>query len=202
MQFDSDEQMLIQTVEGYLESHEMPQCQLALPYAIEQHKGQTRNEGIPYIVHPLTMACHAIAMGMATDELLAVIILHDVCEDCGVDYDELPVNDLVRQGVYYMTCKCMDGETKAEAKQRYFHDMRASRTACLVKLFDRCHNVSTMAKAFSARRMKSYIQETKKYIYPLFAYIRESFPEYQNVVFLLEYHTKSAVESLENYVEY
>ena len=45
---------------------------------------------IPYINHPFTMACHALAMGLEDDELIAALLLHDVVEDCGVSAEELP----------------------------------------------------------------------------------------------------------------
>ena len=49
------------------------------------------------------MACHALAMGLEEDELLAAILLHDVCEDCGVPPGELPVCEEVRRIVALVT---------------------------------------------------------------------------------------------------
>ncbi|MGN0971207.1 MAG: helix-turn-helix domain-containing protein, partial [Aristaeellaceae bacterium] len=64
-----------------------------LPLARQWHAGQYRKgEGnVPYISHPLTMACHALAMGLREDGLMCAILLHDVPEDCGVPVEELPV---------------------------------------------------------------------------------------------------------------
>ncbi|NLM85462.1 MAG: hypothetical protein GX171_02075 [Clostridiales bacterium] len=67
----------------------------ALPYAREQHKDQ-RREGkgaVPYINHPLTMVCHALAMGVKDDDILSAILLHDVVEDCGQKLEDLPCNE-------------------------------------------------------------------------------------------------------------
>ena len=58
----------------------------ALPAMRKFHEGQTRKgkEHVPYIYHPLTAACHALALGIEEDDILAAVLLHDVCEDCGV----------------------------------------------------------------------------------------------------------------------
>ena len=75
----------------------------ALAYARELHDGQQRKSGEPYIVHPLTMANHAIALGVHEDEIIATILLHDVCEDCGVQPKDLPVSKDVREAVRLLT---------------------------------------------------------------------------------------------------
>ena len=66
----------------------------SIEYAVESHYGQTRkNSEVPYIYHPLNMACHALAMGIRDDALISAILLHDVIEDCGKEERELPVGD-------------------------------------------------------------------------------------------------------------
>lgn len=77
----------------------MEQILKALAFAREKHCGQFRKSGEPYIVHPLTMACDAMSVGIKDDNTIATILLHDVCEDCGISFSELPVNDDVRRGV-------------------------------------------------------------------------------------------------------
>lgn len=57
----------------------------ALAFARRAHGGQARKDGQPYIVHPLTMACHALALGIKDQTVIAGCLLHDVCEDCGVN---------------------------------------------------------------------------------------------------------------------
>jgi len=69
----------------------------ALPFARTAHEGQIRksndNAAVPYISHPLNMACHALALGIKEDEIIAACLLHDVMEDCGTPLEELPVNE-------------------------------------------------------------------------------------------------------------
>ena len=56
----------------------------ALSFARKAHNGQYRKSGEPYIVHPLTCASHAIALGLHDDQIIAACLLHDVIEDCHV----------------------------------------------------------------------------------------------------------------------
>ena len=109
------------------------------------------------------MACNALSLGIRDDNVIATILLHDVCEDCDVSLQELPVNDSVRHSVELMTFKIMPGETKETAKNRYYNLLLQDRAAALTKLVDRCHNVSSMAGTFSKEKLKSYIAETRIY---------------------------------------
>ena len=145
----------------------MEQTLKALTFSREKHQGQLRKSGEPYIVHPLTMACDAMSMGIKDDNIIATILLHDVCEDCGVSLQELPVNDVVRRGVQLMTFTVLDGETKEIAKTQYYNMLIQSKEAVITKLIDRCHNVSSMAGTFSIEKLKSYINETRTYVLPL-----------------------------------
>ena len=69
---------------GYASGAGMKETLKALSFARDKHSGQLRKSGEPYIVHPLTMACNAVSMGIKKDAVIATILLHDVCEDCGV----------------------------------------------------------------------------------------------------------------------
>ena len=43
----------------------------ALAFAREKYSGQLRKSGEPYIVHPLTMACNAVSLGIKEDAVIA-----------------------------------------------------------------------------------------------------------------------------------
>ena len=62
------------------------------------------------------MACDALSLGIKDDNTVATILLHDVCEDCGVSIAELPVNDVVKRGVELMTFNVMDGDNTLRPK--------------------------------------------------------------------------------------
>lgn len=188
-------------IKGFATGAGMKETLKALSYAREKHCGQMRKSGQPYIIHPLTMACDAISMGIKDDTVVATILLHDVCEDCGVAVAELPFSDTVKRGVELMTFRVMDGETKEIAKNRYYNMLLQSREATLTKLIDRCHNVSSMAGTFSVAKLKSYIEETRHYVLPLLKKAKGVYPADADMLFLLKYHITSVVDSIEATIE-
>ena len=182
---------------GYASALRMEETLKALSFAREKHEGQFRKSGDPYIVHPLTMACNAVSMGIRDDVTVAAILLHDVCEDCGIGLAELPVSEEVRQVVELMTFRVMDGETKETAKTRYYNMILQSRQASLTKLIDRCQNVSSMAGVFSEEKLLAYIDETRQYVLPLLKKAKNLYPQDSDVLFVLKYHIVSVVDSIE-----
>ena len=182
---------------GYASGAEMKDTLRALTFAREKHSGQMRKSGEPYIVHPLTMACNAVSLGIRDDAVVATILLHDVCEDCGVSVAELPVSEQVKHAVDLMTFRVMDGETKEIAKNRYYNMLLQCREAALTKLIDRCHNVSSMAGTFSVAKLKAYIEETRHYVLPLLRKMKLQYPEESDILFVLKYHIVSVVDSID-----
>ncbi len=171
----------------------------ALPFAREKHEGQMRkgpeSKREPYIVHPLQMAAHAIAMSLTDDDLIAAILLHDVCEDCGVAPTELPVGETVQEAVRLVTR--VDGESK----EKYYGQIGENPIATLVKLIDRCHNVSQMSLAFSREKLWKYIDETEMYMLPLLQQAKDRWPEYEKQYFLLEYQINSILQTVKALLE-
>ena len=184
-------------IRGYASALSMQQTLRALAFAREKHCGQFRRGGDPYIIHPLTMACNALSLGIRDDDVIATILLHDVCEDCGVSVGELPTNDRVKRGVELMTFTVMDGETKESAKVRYYNLLPSSKEAAFTKLIDRCHNVSTMAGVFSKEKLLAYIDETRRFVLPMIRKIKDRYPEHSNILFVLKYHIISVVDAID-----
>ena len=154
---------------------------MALKYAKISHDGQTRKGdfAIPYITHPLNVACHAISLEINEDEVIATALLHDVCEDCDIAPEELPVSDEVREAVRLLTRIPIEGE------------------ATIVKLLDRCNNVSFMTFAFPDSKIREYIAETRSYVLPLLEEAQTRYPVYRNAYFLIKYHIGSVINSID-----
>ena len=187
-----DEEHMYTYVKTYAALNDLTQTLKALPYARELHKGQFRKgeEKIPYINHPLVMACHALSLGLVDDDIIATALLHDVCEDCGVTPEELPVGDSVKEAVWLLT------KDATKTKEAYFNSIGKNEAATIVKLLDRCNNVSGMSECFSDERMVRYINETEQWIYPLLQIAKSEYPRYSNQIFLIKYHMTSVVRSL------
>ena len=174
-------------------ANKMMNTQKALTFALKAHEGQTRKKSdIPYIYHPLNMACHALAMNIKDDAVIAAILLHDVVEDCGYTYDDLPVDDEVKNLVKLMTHQKDDGN-RDKMMKAYFKGLASDPKAALIKCIDRCNNITTMSWGLSRERIYRTIMETEKYIFPLLQVIKDT-PEYNDAAWLLKYQIESTLD--------
>lgn len=179
-------------VKTYASVKNLYQTSKVLPYARELHKGQVRKgkDKVPYIYHPLLIACHALALGLDDDNIVSAALLHDVCEDCGVMVDELPVNELTKEAVSLLT------KVDSIDKEQYYQRISRNPIATMVKLLDRCNNVSGMAAGFSKEKLVEYIKETESVVYPLLRKAKSEYPMYSNQIFLIKYHMTSVIEAI------
>ena len=198
------EENMFTRMRSFALSEDLTETYQALNYMRERHGGQFRKASkhtdtkVVYINHPLMMACHAHALGLQDDVLLASVLLHDVVEDTGVTLEELPFSDEVKKIVGLVSFKIPDGLTRAQAKRAYYERIAKNEKASLVKLLDRCNNLSTMAGTFGEKKMKEYIIETERYILPLCTVLKNGFPEYSNASFLIKYQMIGLLETVKN----
>jgi len=190
---------------GYAIEENLTETYQALYYARDKHSGQSRHtshfsdEHIPYIIHPLMMACHAHAMGIKDDKVLATILLHDVCEDCGVKPEKLPFSEPVKHSVFLLT-KPDDYTGTPENRKKYFDGIASDETASIVKALDRCNNIGLMALAFSNEKMIDYIEETQEYLCPILEKMKHDSPAYNDAVFLIKYQLRSTIETIKAFI--
>lgn len=187
-------------VKTFAKTAKMENTLKALDFALEAHAGQTRkNSEVPYIVHPLNMACHALAMGIKEDEIIAGILLHDVIEDCRkaddskYEPEDLPVSDGARKIVALMTCPKRTPETRDEVLTAYYEALATYPKAALVKLIDRCNNLTTMSWGLPRWKIYRMIRETEKYYPPLMKVVKDT-PEYNDAAWLLKYQMDSTID--------
>ena len=167
----------------------------ALDYAVTKHDGVTRKKSeIPYIYHPLNMACHALSMGINEDEIIAAILLHDVVEDIeGVTFDDLPVNEEARELVRLMTKDKSKGSHDPEMLDKYYAGLASNPKAALIKCIDKCNNMTTMSWGLSRKSKFQQIEEVDKYFPKLLKVVKDT-PEYNNAAWLLKYQIESMLD--------
>ena len=180
--YEPCEDTMFTYLRGRLDGPGFEQSRTALVFARKAHAGQTRKGGAPYIVHPLSMACDAISCKGATDEIIATILLHDVCEDCNIPLSALPVNDIVRQGVKLMTIRPFQGEEKIETKRRYFNELLDSKEAVICKAFDRYANLNDAEGALSEEAIVKNIRETHEFLMPVLKEAKYEYPELSDMM--------------------
>lgn len=153
----------------------------ALGYATRKHAGQFRKNGKPFILHPLKATTYAISCGMKDDILLAAILLYDVPEDTFTPVTELPCNDEVKHAVELMTFRRCDGETKLQAKRRYYAGLLNSKYALLCKAYDRVNNIWTFCDLSREAIIKN-VYETEFFLMPLLHKAKSIWPEFADQI--------------------
>lgn len=180
----------------------LTQTLAALPFMREKH-GDVKRVGsdVPYRVHPLTLACHALAMNIVDDDVLAAALLHDVVEDTETLPEDLPVNARVRDTVCLVSYNTYleeggdkDPKWKEKIKPDYYREIVKNPLAALIKCLDRCNNLSSMAAGFPKKKMVDYVRQTEEYVLPLLDVVK-AVPEWNNAAWLLRYQMVTMLEA-------
>jgi len=151
-------QELEDKVREYRPRDDLSSMEKAFRTAAEFHKGQLRDSGEPFMVHPL-MVAHILA-GMRMDLVtIETGLLHDLVEDTRMTAEE------IRAGFGEEVARCVDGVTKLSkldvfsAEERQAESFRKMLLAMvddirviIVKLADRLHNMRTLGYLSSDRR--------------------------------------------------
>lgn len=135
----------------YLSASDVEQVRLAYRFADEAHLGQLRNNGEPYITHPIAVAAQCAEWKLDAQALMAAL-LHDALEDCGITKTELierfgsPVAELVDgltklDKLHFNTRE----ENQAESFRKMLLAMARDVRVILIKLADRSHNMRTLS---------------------------------------------------------
>ncbi len=153
-----------------------------------------------YTVHPLTMACHALAMGLKDDDVVAACLAHDVLEDghwlkdgSRVKAEQLPLGEKALEAVKLVSKNLWD-ESDPDWEKKYYEAIEKNDLACLVKCLDRVNNVAGMADFFSRRKMAEYAEETDRY-YPALLEVLKRNTAYNDAWWLLRYQLVTTNET-------
>ena len=185
-------------VKGRAQMYCLPQTLRVLDEMRDAHKDQPRwskyGFDTKYMVHPLTMACHALAMGLHDDDVIAAALAHDVLEDSDkMVLTDIPANGRVREAVRVVS-KSEYNHDSPDWEKTYFEEIRKNPLACLVKCLDRVNNLSGMADAFDRAGMVKYTAETDRY-YPALLEVIKKVPEWNNAWWLLRYQMTALLET-------
>ena len=147
----------------------------------------------------------ADSLMMRQDSLIRAQQIADsirIARQDSIDRAAALLDELVHKGedysAMYYFAKAYESFAKAEAlctDPEFKAAIAENRIAAMVKLLDRCNNVSGMASGFRVQKIAAYIQETLDYVYPLMDRTRHAFPEYADALFLIRYHMRSVIET-------
>jgi GTP diphosphokinase / guanosine-3',5'-bis(diphosphate) 3'-diphosphatase len=135
----------------YLDKADIESVRLAYRFADEAHLGQLRQNGEPYITHPIAVAAQCATWKLDAQALMAAL-LHDAIEDCGITKIDLierfgsPVAELV-DGLTKLEKLQFDTreENQAESFRKMLLAMARDVRVILIKLADRSHNMRTLS---------------------------------------------------------
>ncbi|WP_408744045.1 RelA/SpoT family protein [Acetobacter orientalis] len=164
---------LVHVVREYAPGADMDLIRRAFAVAKKAHEGQLRDNGDPYITHPLAVAMILAGFRLDVPSLLTAL-LHDTIEDTGITQDELrkqfgdTVADLV-DGVTKLTrLELQSDRTKqAENFRKLVLAMSKDIRVLLVKLADRLHNMRTLHFVERTDRRQRIARETLDIYAPL-----------------------------------
>ncbi len=145
---DFDE--LIRMISESGKEYDLDLIHKAYEIANEAHGDQRRVSGVPYILHPTSVACILVELGMDTETVVAAL-LHDVVEDTDITIEDI-IRDYGKEIAHLI-----DGVTKlkkipytnreirqAENVRKMFIAMSDDIRVIIIKLADRLHNMRTI----------------------------------------------------------
>ena len=164
---------LIAQIASYDADVDAAMIQAAFDLAAEAHGTQTRDNGDPYITHPLAVAEILAEYRLDTGSILTAL-LHDVIEDTGVSRADLErrfgatVAGLV-DGVTKLTRLELQSDRTKQAENFRKLVLALSRDirVLLVKLADRLHNMRTLHYVTQEHRRQRIARETMEIYAPL-----------------------------------
>ena len=145
----------------------------AYNFALKAHKDQKRDEGSPYIIHPVAVAniLTELKLDSAT---ITTGLLHDTIEDTYATYETIKsefgdeVADLV-EGVTKLSVfeNTADVNSKVENFRKLILATSKDIRVLLVKIADRLHNMRTIKAITNEEKRQRIAQETMEIYAPL-----------------------------------
>jgi len=164
---------LINKIKSYNKFLNSESLSKAYNFALDAHQNQKREEGVPYIIHPLAVAniLTELKLDSAT---ITTGLLHDTIEDTNVTYDT------VKREFGEEVANLVEGVTKLSAlEDKASNNSRAENfrklilatskdiRVLLVKLADRLHNMRTIQFVKDEEKIIKKAKETMEIYAPL-----------------------------------
>jgi guanosine-3',5'-bis(diphosphate) 3'-pyrophosphohydrolase len=168
MLYERSFQYLAERLSPRLSPEELDGVQRAYQFAQAAHAGQMRDEGTPYIVHPIRVAVSLVdELDICSPPMVSAALLHDVIEDSPATREQIArlFGQQVARIVWLLT-KFDDVSLPA-----YLAAIEAAPEtgAPIVKLCDRLDNLRFLAFSPKAEKKRRYIRTTEAHYLPMAA---------------------------------
>lgn len=136
----------------------------AIDYATRMHKGQTRQNGEPYIIHPLRVVQNVLKYKKSKniDVLLMSACLHDTIEDTEATYYDIVQNFGPQVASLVLELTTDEDMKTLLGKQQYLSIKmkNMSSWALIIKLCDRLDNINDLSNCTDRKFKNKYVNET------------------------------------------
>jgi (p)ppGpp synthase/HD superfamily hydrolase len=166
MDYERTYEYLAERLQPHLTDEELTEIRLAYEVAEAAHEGQMRDEGTPYILHPVRVAVSLVdELEIYSPRLVSSALLHDVIEDSPITRQQIA--DLFGKDVaeiVWLLTKFDDVSLPA-----YLSAIEAASDtgAAIVKLCDRLDNLRFLAHSPRAEKKRRYIHTTEAFYLPM-----------------------------------
>ncbi len=166
MIYEGTYERLSELLEPHLGEREMAYVRLAYDTAERAHTGQRRDEGFPYIVHPLRVAISlAGELDVYSPEMISAALLHDVIEDSDTTRGQIAemFGEQVARLVWLLTK--LDEVSLPDYLAAI--EEAAETGAPIVKLCDRLDNLRFVTHSPKLEKKLRYVRTTEMYYLPM-----------------------------------
>jgi guanosine-3',5'-bis(diphosphate) 3'-pyrophosphohydrolase len=168
MSYELQFEYLVARLTPQLGENEIAQVRRAYEVAQAAHLGQMRDEGTPYIVHPIRVAvCLVDELGFYSPKLVCSALLHDVIEDSAVTREDISewFDDQIAEIVWLLT------KLEEVSLREYLARIEEAQEtgAPIVKLCDRLDNLRSVIHTPKFEKKRRYVRTTEEHYLPLAA---------------------------------
>jgi (p)ppGpp synthase/HD superfamily hydrolase len=168
MVYERSYEYLAEKLKTRLNEPEVGQVRLAYEVASRAHEGQMRDEGSPYILHPLRVAVSLVdELDIDSPALVCAALLHDVIEDSPVTREQIAgmFGEEVAEIVWLLT------KFDDVSLPDYLAAIEAASDegATIVKLCDRLDNLRFLAHSPKLEKKRRYVRTTEIFYLPMAA---------------------------------
>ena len=147
----------------------------AYKLAEEIHRGQYRQSGEEYIIHPLHVANNLLDMEVYDTDTICAALLHDTIEDASFDFTKEDIKELLNETIAELVdgvtkMRAMNYSTKTELElantRKIINGLNKDVRIIIIKLCDRLHNMETLQYK-KPEKQKENAVETMELFVPL-----------------------------------
>jgi guanosine-3',5'-bis(diphosphate) 3'-pyrophosphohydrolase len=159
-------QYLEERLAAKLSDEELHRVRHAYEVAEVAHTGQMRDEGTPYIVHPVRVAVSLVdELEITSPKLICSALLHDVIEDSPITRQEIAelFDEEIARIVWLLT------KLEDVALGDYLAAIEDAKEtgAPLVKLCDRLDNIRFLSHSPKLEKKRRYVHSTEHFYLPM-----------------------------------